>query len=67
MKTASTGCVFCLETEDVNAAVAKAIDAGAVAETTAEDGACCGGRVGRKLTDPYGNVWLVCSPVKECE
>ncbi|XP_009758474.1 uncharacterized protein At5g48480 [Nicotiana sylvestris] len=67
VKTAS-GCVFCLETEDVEGAVAKAVTAGAVSEgEIAEgDGACCGGRVG-KLKDPYGNVWLVCSPSKKCE
>ncbi|CAN4102172.1 unnamed protein product [Withania somnifera] len=73
VKTASTGCVFCLETEDVEAAVAKAISAGAVAEGEIAEGdavvgACCGGRVG-KLKDPYGNVWKICSPppVKKCE
>ncbi|KAJ8553031.1 hypothetical protein K7X08_020424 [Anisodus acutangulus] len=72
VKTASTGCVFCLETEDVEAAIAKAVSAGAVAESEIAEGedaaaaACCGGRVG-KLKDPYGNVWMICSPVKKCE
>ncbi|XP_059626271.1 uncharacterized protein At5g48480-like [Cornus florida] len=61
------GCVICLETEDVEAAVAKAVKAGAVSEgeEVAEgDGACCGERV-NKLKDPYGFVWLICSPAKK--
>ncbi|MCD7449297.1 hypothetical protein HAX54_051037 [Datura stramonium] len=70
VKIASTGCVICLETENVDAAVAKAVSAGAVADGEISeggaDGACCGGRVG-KLKDPYGNVWMICSPVKKCE
>ena len=41
--------------------------AGAIAEIKAEDGSADGGQVGVKLIDPYGNVWLVCSPVKESE
>ncbi|KAF5746265.1 Lactoylglutathione lyase / glyoxalase I family protein [Tripterygium wilfordii] len=68
LKTGGSGCVLCLETEDVEAAVAKAVAAGAVAEghiTEGEEGACCGGRVG-KLKDPYGFVWLICSPAKKC-
>ncbi|XP_059297779.1 uncharacterized protein At5g48480 [Lycium ferocissimum] len=71
VKTASTGCVFCLETEDVEAAIAKAVSAGAVAEGEIAEGdaaaaGCCGGRVG-KLKDPYGNVWMICSLVKKSE
>ncbi|CAN1130879.1 Uncharacterized protein At5g48480 [Linum perenne] len=64
---------FCLETTDVDAAVSKAIAAGAtsVGETVEADGACCGGRV-VKVKDPYGYVWLICSspaaePVTEVE
>ncbi|KAL6564948.1 hypothetical protein OROMI_016398 [Orobanche minor] len=67
VKSAVTGSVFCLETEEVEAAVAKAVAAGAVAEgeISEGEGACCGGRVG-KVKDPYGNVWLICSPSKKC-
>nr|XP_043621049.1 uncharacterized protein At5g48480-like [Erigeron canadensis] len=65
VKTVSSGLVFCLETEDIEGAVEKAIKAGAVAEgeiTEAEgDGAYCGGRVG-KVKDPYGIVWAICTP-----
>uniref|UniRef100_A0A5B6Z2G4 VOC domain-containing protein n=1 Tax=Davidia involucrata TaxID=16924 RepID=A0A5B6Z2G4_DAVIN len=67
VKTTGTGCVICLETEDVETAVAKAVKAGAVSEggEVAEgEGACCGGRVG-KVKDPYGFVWLICSPAKK--
>lgn len=66
-KTGGTGCVICLETEDVDAAVAKAVSAGASAEgeVTEGSGACCGGRVG-KVKDPYGFTWLICSPLKKC-
>lgn len=55
--------VFCLETDDVDGAVEKAVKAGAVKEgdVVEADGACCGGRVG-KLKDPYGNFWMICSP-----
>lgn len=51
----------------MEAAVNKAVNAGAVAEgEVAEgDGACCGGRVG-KVKDPYGFVWMICSPAKKC-
>ncbi|EXB84516.1 hypothetical protein L484_015849 [Morus notabilis] len=63
----SGGVVLCLETQDVDAAVAKAVSAGAVAEgeIVEGDGACCGGRVG-KVKDPYGYVWLICSAAKKC-
>ncbi|KAF4370355.1 hypothetical protein CsatB_024794 [Cannabis sativa] len=63
----SGGVVLCLETEDVAAAIAKAVSAGAVAEgeVVEGEGACCGGSVG-KVTDPYGFSWLICSPVKKC-
>lgn len=56
-----------METDDVEAAVSKAVSAGAVSEgEVAEgDGACCGGRVG-KVKDPYGFVWMICSPAEKC-
>ncbi|KAI3760299.1 hypothetical protein L1987_50692 [Smallanthus sonchifolius] len=67
VKATSTGLVFCLETEDIDASVEKAVKAGAVAESevTEGEGACCGGRVG-KVKDPYGIVWLICTPAKKC-
>lgn len=68
VKTGSTGGVaLCLETQDVEAAIAKVVSAGGVAEgEIAEgEGACCGGRVG-KVKDPFGFVWLFCSPTKKC-
>ncbi|XP_030454653.1 uncharacterized protein At5g48480 [Syzygium oleosum] len=68
VKNAGAGCVLCLETEDVEAAVAKAVAAGAVAEGDLADeaDACCGGgRVG-EVKDPYGFTWLICSPAKKC-
>ncbi|XP_006344095.1 uncharacterized protein At5g48480 [Solanum tuberosum] len=63
----TTGSVFCLETEKVISAEAKAITAGAIAEIRAKDGDADGARIGSKLIDPYGNVWLICPPVKESE
>lgn len=66
VRSAVSSGVFCLETSDIEAAVAKAVAAGAVSEgemTEGED-VCCGGRVG-KVTDPYGNVWLICTPSKK--
>ena len=67
VKTPATGFVICLETEDVEAAVAKAVNAGGVSEGEVAEGevACCGGRVG-KVKDPYGVVWMICSPIKKC-
>ena len=32
-----------------------------VGEVTEGEGACCGGRVGT-VKDPYGNIWMICSP-----
>ncbi|KAI3678652.1 hypothetical protein L6452_37953 [Arctium lappa] len=61
----STGLVFCLETEDIEAAVDKAVKAGAEGEVTEGEGAWFGGRVG-KVKDPYGIVWLICTPAKKC-
>ncbi|GER40649.1 early tobacco anther 1 [Striga asiatica] len=66
VKSVVTGSVFCLETGDVEAAVTKAVAAGAVAEgeISEGEGAFGGGRVG-KVMDPYGNVWLICTPSKK--
>ncbi|XP_041997900.1 uncharacterized protein At5g48480-like [Salvia splendens] len=66
VKSAVSG-VFCLETEAVEAAIAQAVGAGAVSddEVVEGEGACCGGRAG-KVKDPYGNVWLICSPANKC-
>lgn len=59
--------MLCLETEDVEAAIAAAVNAGAVkeGEIVEGEGACCGGRVG-KVKDPYGFTWLICSSAKKC-
>ncbi|GFY99429.1 hypothetical protein Acr_13g0008300 [Actinidia rufa] len=67
VKTGGTECVICLETEDVQAAIAKAVSAGAVSEgeLTEGEGACCSGLVG-KVKDPYGFVWQICTPAKKC-
>jgi len=66
VKSGGNGVVFCLESENIEAAIAKAVSAGAVAEgEVAEcEGACGGGRVG-KVTDPYGYVWQFCTPAKK--
>ncbi|XP_071723408.1 uncharacterized protein At5g48480-like [Rutidosis leptorrhynchoides] len=69
VKSVSTGLVFCLETEDIEAAMDKAVKAGATAEgeISESEGACGGGRV-VKLKDPYGIVWSICTPTtaKKC-
>lgn len=64
--TGSGGVAICLETEDVEAAVEKAVSAGASSEDVSEGGdcGCGGGGVVKKLKDPYGYVWLICSPAK---
>ncbi|MBA0578657.1 uncharacterized protein At5g48480 [Gossypium raimondii] len=66
-KIEGIGNQLCLETDDVEAAISKAVSAGAVVEgeVTEGGGACCGGRVG-KVKDPYGYVWLICSPSNKC-
>lgn len=66
VKVEGNGVVLCLETEDVEGAIAKALAAGAVAEgeVVEGEGACCEGRVG-VVKDPYGFVWQICSPVKK--
>ncbi|PWA84140.1 glyoxalase/Bleomycin resistance protein/Dihydroxybiphenyl dioxygenase [Artemisia annua] len=63
VKTVGSGVVFCLETEDIEAAVDRAVKAGAVAdgEITEGEGAWFGGRVG-KVKDPYGIVWVITTP-----
>ncbi|KAD5317710.1 hypothetical protein R6Q59_033043 [Mikania micrantha] len=68
VKTVSSGLMFCLETEDVEAAVDMAVKAGAVAdgEITEGEGTPYGGRVG-KVKDPYGIVWVICTPAKKCD
>ncbi|GKA47670.1 putative dihydroxybiphenyl dioxygenase [Tanacetum coccineum] len=65
-KEIGTGIVFWLETEEIEAAVEKAVKAGAVAEgeLTEGEGACDAGRVG-KVKDPYGIVWVICTPAKK--
>ncbi|XP_040993118.1 uncharacterized protein At5g48480 [Juglans microcarpa x Juglans regia] len=65
-KAEGAGIVLCLETEDVNAAIVKAVSAGAVAvgEIEEGDGVCGGGRVG-KVKDPYGIFWLISSPAQK--
>ena len=62
-----TGLTLCVETSDVNAAVKKAVDAGAKMEGEEAEGekACCGDRVA-KVTDPFGYVWSICNK-KETE
>lgn len=67
VKSVTGGCVLCLETEDVEAAIVKAVNAGAVkeGEIIEGEGACFSGLVG-KVKDPYGFTWLICSPVKKC-
>lgn len=61
-KVPGEGVVFRLETEDVEAAISTAVKAGAVleGELTEMEGPCGGSLVG-KLTDPFGQVWIVAS------
>ena len=61
------GIVFRVETEDVEGAVAKAVQAGAVmqGEITEDEGACGGGLLG-KVKDPFGVVWAIVSASKKC-
>lgn len=51
--------MFCLETGNVEQAVARAVEAGATQDGEDDEGE--GSR--RKVKDPYGNVWAICSPV----
>ncbi|GAB2282404.1 hypothetical protein Dimus_016949 [Dionaea muscipula] len=55
--------VLSLETEDVDAAVEKAVGAGAVSEGEVTETEATG-RVG-KVKDPFGFVWVISSPVKK--
>ncbi|KAK2360435.1 Lactoylglutathione lyase / glyoxalase I family protein [Trifolium repens] len=66
VNSGGNGVVFSLEAEDIEAAIAKAVSAGAVAEgeVVEFEGASGGGRVG-KVTDPYGYVWQISTPVKK--
>ncbi len=66
-KSGGNGVVVCLETSDVEGAIAKAVSAGAVAEgeVVEGEGACCGGCV-VKVKDPYGFAWLICSAGNQC-
>jgi len=69
-RTKAGGTVFamCLETEDVEAAVTKAVAAGAVAEggIVEGEGACCCAERVTTVKDPYGFVWQFCSPADKC-
>ncbi|CAK9317609.1 unnamed protein product [Citrullus colocynthis] len=65
-KVSESRVILFLETEDIEAAVSKAVSAGAVVESEiAEgDGPYVGNRVA-KLKDPFGFVWLIGTPAKE--
>uniref|UniRef100_A0A6N2KHC0 VOC domain-containing protein n=1 Tax=Salix viminalis TaxID=40686 RepID=A0A6N2KHC0_SALVM len=67
-KGGGTGFAMCLETEDLKAAVAKAVAAGAVSESeiVEVEGACCCAERVTKVKDPYGFVWQFCSPSNKC-
>ncbi|XP_022941068.1 uncharacterized protein At5g48480 [Cucurbita moschata] len=58
--------VLFLETEDIIAAVSKAVSAGAVEESEISegDGSYVGRRVA-KLKDPFGFNWIIATPAKE--
>ncbi|KAG2301368.1 hypothetical protein Bca52824_030019 [Brassica carinata] len=51
-----------LETDDVEAAVAKAVAAGAVKVDEEVEGGVKG-----KVTDPFGFTWIFVSPAKNCQ
>ncbi|KAK8933418.1 hypothetical protein KSP39_PZI015887 [Platanthera zijinensis] len=63
---AGLGFILKLETEDVVAAVEKAVEAGAVAdgEVTEVEG-LCGGLLG-KVKDPFGFVWVIALASNKC-
>ncbi|XP_034672485.1 uncharacterized protein At5g48480-like [Vitis riparia] len=65
-KTVGTSCAICMETYEVEAALVKAVAAGATNEcaTAGGESACCGGCM-TKLKDLYGFIWLICSPAKK--
>ncbi|MQL94683.1 hypothetical protein Taro_027331 [Colocasia esculenta] len=61
------GVVFRLETEDVEAAVSKAVKAGASLDGELLEGeAPFGAGLYGKLRDPFGQVWIVASAGKSC-
>ncbi|KAF3592372.1 hypothetical protein DY000_02025629 [Brassica cretica] len=55
-----------LETDDVEAAVAKAVAAGAVKVEEVAEGEAEGGVKG-KVTDPFGFTWIFVSPVEKSD
>ncbi|KAJ4900807.1 Uncharacterized protein Rs2_14758 [Raphanus sativus] len=62
---AKTGTVSALlETDDVEAAVAKAVAAGAVKVEEVSEGEADGGVKG-KVTDPFGFTWIFVSPAEK--
>ncbi|CAH8363085.1 unnamed protein product [Eruca vesicaria subsp. sativa] len=63
VKTGATSAL--LETDDVEAAVAKAVAAGAV-KVEVSEGEADGGVKG-KVTDPFGFTWIFVSPVEKSE
>ncbi|KNA18622.1 hypothetical protein SOVF_069060 [Spinacia oleracea] len=56
----AAGVVFCLETDNLDGALAAAVSAGAVAEGEVTEDEVAG-RVG-KLKDPFGYTWVISSP-----
>ncbi|KAF2552664.1 hypothetical protein F2Q68_00036500 [Brassica cretica] len=69
LNSVKTGTVSALlETDDVEAAVAKAVAAGAVkVEEVAEGEAEAEGGVKGKVTDPFGFTWIFVSPVEKSD
>lgn len=65
LNSAKTGTVYALlETDDVEAAVAKAVAAGAVKVEEVSEGEADGGVKG-KVTDPFGFTWIFVSPAEK--
>lgn len=63
LNSAKTGTMpAILETDDVEAAVAKAVAAGAVKVEEEEEGGVKG-----KVTDPFGFTWIFVAPAKKSE
>ncbi|GMH02451.1 hypothetical protein Nepgr_004290 [Nepenthes gracilis] len=63
--TPVTGFVFCLVTEDIDAAFSKALSAGAVAKGEVTEGEVAG--TVAKVEDPYGFVWMISPPTKKAD
>ena len=65
-KTVKTGCMICLETDDVEVVIGKVVVVGATNECATADGesACCGEHA-TKLKDPYGFVMAVVAPLMD--